>query len=187
MDTVSTTSSGPGAFVRRFVGAAALDPSVYEEVESDRGATGQALAVVLIASLGAGFGAQGFGGGGTAGVAFFSVLAMIAWAAWALVTYEVGARILPEPQTRADVGELLRTTGFATAPGALFALAALPGLAVPVFALVLVWQLAAMIVGVRQALDFTTVGRAIAVCGVGWALSIVFAVVLGLVFGPRVS
>jgi hypothetical protein len=186
MDTVSTTSNGPAAFVRRFVGAAALDPSVYEEVENDRGATAQALAVVLIASVGAGFGAQGFGGG-TAGVAFFSVLAMIAWASWALVTYEVGARILPEAQTRADVGELLRTTGFATAPGVLFALGALPGLTVAVFALVLVWQLVAMIVGVRQALDYSSTGRALAVCGVGWALAILFAIVIGLVFGPRVS
>jgi hypothetical protein len=44
-----------------------------------------------------------------------------------------------------------------------------------------------MIVAVRQALDFSTDRRALTVCGVGWALSIAFAIVIGLVFGPRVS
>ena len=36
-----------GVFVRRLIGAASLDPATYEEVEADRGATIQAIAVVV--------------------------------------------------------------------------------------------------------------------------------------------
>ena len=48
-------------------------------------------------------------------------------------------------------------------------------------------MLAAMIVAVRQALDYTSTRRAIAVCGFGWALSTALAVLFGVLFGPRVS
>jgi predicted MFS family arabinose efflux permease len=48
-------------------------------------------------------------------------------------------------------------------------------------------MLAAMIVAVRQALDYKSTARALAVCGVGWALAIAIAVGLGLVFGPTLS
>jgi len=40
---------------------------------------------------------------------------------------------------------------------------------------------------VRQALDYTSTARAIAVCVIGWALAILLAVGTGLVFGPKVS
>jgi hypothetical protein len=50
-----------------------------------------------------------------------------------------------------------------------------------------IWMLAAMVVAVRQALDYESTGRAIAVCGLGWVLSIVIAVVLQLLFAPTVS
>ena len=185
MVTMVTTTGR--RFLRRVVGATVLDTSIYEEVEADRGATAQALAVVVVSSLAAGVGARGFGGGDAAAVTFFSAVALMAWAAWALLVYEIGARIMPEPQTRADVGELLRTTGFATAPGVLRVFGLLPGMTLPVFAVSAVWMLAAMVVGVRQALDFTTTRRAVAVCGLGWALAIVFAGVIGFFFGPRVS
>jgi hypothetical protein len=184
---VTTSTTAGRRFLRRLIGATALDVSIYEEVEADRGATTQALTVVVLSSLAAGLGARGFGGGDAAGMAFFGAVALVAWAAWALVTYEVGVRILPEPQTRADVGELLRTTGFATAPGVLRVFGVLPGMTVPVFAVTAVWMLVAMIVGVRQALDYTSTRRAVAVCGLGWVLAIVFAGVLGFFFGPRVS
>jgi nucleotide-binding universal stress UspA family protein len=62
-----------------------------------------------------------------------------------------------------------------------------PGVTIPVFAVTAVWMLAAMVVAVRQALDYQSTARAIAVCGVGWALAIVIAIVLGLVFGPTLS
>ena len=174
-------------FLQRLIGAVSLDVAIYEEVEADRGATAQALLVVVLSSLSAGIGARGLGSMSVANVGFFSVLALMAWMAWALVTLQVGGRLLPEPQTKVDVGELLRTTGFAAAPGILRLFGVLPGVTLPVFALCAVWMLAAMIVAVRQALDYTSTGRAIVVCVIGWALAIGLAIAVGLFFGPTVS
>jgi hypothetical protein len=174
-------------FLQRLIGAAALDSAIYEEVEADESATIQAFATVVLSSLAAGIGARGFGGNTVPNIALMSTIAVLAWAAWALVTFAIGVRLLPQPQTRSSVGELLRTLGFATAPGCLRVLGVLPGVTIPVFTLTAVWMLAAMVVAVRQALDYQSTARALAVCAVGWALAITIAIVLGLVFGPTLS
>lgn len=66
---------------------------------------------------------------------------------------KVGTTFLAEPQTRADHRELLRTLGFASAPGVLRLLGSIPGLTVVVFGVTNVWMLVAMVLAVRQALD----------------------------------
>lgn len=174
-------------FLHRVIGAMALRVATYEEVEADPRATSQAIAIVVLSSLAAGLGSRGFGASSPGDVAFFSIVALIAWVAWAFVVFGIGARVLPAAHTRVDVGELLRTTGFATAPGLLRIVGVLPGMTVPAFAITAAWMLVAMIIAVRQALDYTSTGRAIAVCSVGWGLAITFAVIFGLFFGPRVS
>jgi hypothetical protein len=174
-------------FLHRLVGAVALRPATYEEVEADRSANGQAAAVVVLSSLAAGLGARGFGAGDAGDVAFFSAVALMAWGAWALVVFEIGTRILSGTATRADVGELLRTTGFATAPGLIRIVGVVPALTIPSFALAALWMLVAMIIAVRQALDYTSTRRAIAVCLLGWVLAITLAVLFGVFFGPEVS
>ena len=174
------------SYLQRLIGAAALDVAIYEEIEADDGATGQAFATVVLSSLAAGIGSRS-GGNSLSNVAFVSAVAVLAWAAWALVTYNVGVRLLPEPRTRSNVGELLRTIGFATAPGCVRILGVLPGVTVPVFAVTAVWMLAAMVVGVRQALDYKGTIRAVAVCAVGWGLAIALAITLGLMFEPSLS
>lgn len=174
-------------FLHRLIGAAALRAETYEEVEGDRRANGEAVVVVVLSSIAAGFGARGFGAVDAGNVVFFSAVALMAWVAWASIVYQIGARILPGPSTRADVGELLRTTGFATAPGLLRIVGVLPGLTIPSFAVAALWMLVAMIIAVRQALDYTSTGRAIAVCGIGWVLAITLAILFGVVFGPSVS
>jgi hypothetical protein len=177
----------PSPFLRRLIGAAALDPATYEEVEADRTATGQALTAVLMSSVAAGLAAGGIGRMTVPSVAFFSLVALVAWMAWALVTFEVGMRVLPDSDTRVDIGELLRTTGFAATPGLLHVFGLLPGMTTVVFAISAVWMLAAMIVAVRQALDYRNTGRAVAVCVLGWMLALVFALGLGVLFAPSVS
>ncbi len=174
-------------FVMRLIGAMALDPVTYEEVEADRSATGQAMLVVVLSSVGAGIGARGLGSGSPQSMVFISGLSIIAWASWALLTYQIGVRLLPEPETRSDVGELLRTIGFSAAPGMLRIFGIVPGAAIPAFAVTAVWMLVAMVVAVRQALDYKSTARAVAVCGIGWALAVAIAVGIGLVFGPPVS
>ena len=181
----TTTTTTP--FVMRLIGALAIDPVTYEEVEADRSATGQAMLVVVLSSVGAGIGARGLGSGSPQSMVFISAVSLLAWVAWALLTFQIGVRLMPEADTRADVGELLRTIGFAAAPGMLRVFGIVPGAAIPAFAITSVWMLVAMVVAVRQALDYKSTARAIAVCGLGWALAVAIAVGLGLVFGPTVS
>lgn len=182
-----TTTSERNTFLQRLIGAAALDVAIYEEVEADASATTQAFAVVLLSSLAAGVGAGGLAGPSLSSVLFISMLALLTWAAWAVVTLEIGTRILPGAQTRADIGQLLRTIGFASTPGLLRVLGVMPAVTAPVFAVTAVWMLAAMVVAVRQALDYRSTGRALAVCALGWVLAIVMFVVIGLLFGPSVQ
>src|SRR5262249_8904604 len=179
---MATTAETRSSFLIRLIGAMALDPPVYEEIEADRSANAQALAVVVLSSLSAGIGARAYTNGSFAGVLYISALALVAWLTWALVTFQIGARLMPEPQTRSDVGELLRTIGFSAAPGMLRVFGIVPGATVPAFAITAVWMLAAMIVAVRQSLDYTSTARAIAVCALGWGLVLAIAVTLGLAF-----
>jgi hypothetical protein len=172
------------SFLSRLTGAAMLRPAIYEEVEADRTATLQAMGVVLLSSLAAGVGALGPRASQPVALIVISLIALAVWAVWALLTFEIGTWLLPSPQTRATPGELLRTIGFATAPGIFRIAGILPGIRLAVFAVTAVWMLAAMIVAVRQALDYTNTARAVAVCTVGWALAFGMALVIGLVYGP---
>ena len=180
------TTTRPNTFLQRLIGAAALDPAIYEEVEADPRAISQAMTIVIVSSLASGVGATGFGSR-FSGAPFFAIAALMSWAAWALVTYEIGGRLMPTPETRVSLGQLLRTIGFAATPGILSVLGIMPGITTPVFIVSSVWMLAAMVVAVRQALDYTSTARAVAVCALGWLLAIVMSVALGLLFGPGVS
>ena len=184
---VSTSAPRASPFLQRLIGAVALRVQTYEEVEADQHANGQAVLVVVCSSAAAGLGARGFGAGDAGDVGFFAVVALMAWVAWAFLVYQIGARVLPGPGTRADVGQLLRTTGFATAPGLIRIFGVLPGLTIPSFAIAALWMLAAMIIAVRQALDYTSTPRAIAVCVLGWVLAMTLAVLFGVLFGPAVA
>ena len=161
----------------RMVRAARLDVHLYEEVEADTGATGQAMGVVVLSSVAAGIGTMGAGGIG--GIFLGAIGALVAWYIWAFLTYFIGTRLLPEPQTHADMGELLRTIGFSSSPGVLRVLGIIPGVSGFVFLAVGVWMLVAMVIAVRQALDYRSTGRAIGVCAIGWVVQIV---ILSLVF-----
>jgi len=170
-------------FLRRIAGAALLDASTYEEVEADPGATPQAAAVVVLSSLAAGVGLSGSRGLAVS-FPFFAlatVLALAAWVAFALIALQVGSRVLASPETRVDAGELLRTLGYAAAPGLcqVFALFSPAPVATSVAAFA--WTMAASVVAVRQALDFTSTGRALAVCVVGWGLPLAIAATLAVV------
>src|SRR5438105_3839986 len=100
---MATTSAVPSnTFLQRLIGAVSLDSAIYEEVEADRRATAQALVVVLLSSLCAGLGARGLGGYSVGNIFLISTVALIGWSAWALLTFEIGAHLLPSPQTQVD-------------------------------------------------------------------------------------
>src|SRR3954453_20325743 len=92
----TTTTHTP--FVMGHIGALAIDPVTYEEVEGDRGATGQALAVVVLSSVGAGISARGLGSDPASSLVFISALALLAWASWALLKCQNGVRLMPEAE-----------------------------------------------------------------------------------------
>jgi hypothetical protein len=154
-------------FGQRLTGVLKLQPSAFEEIEANPSATSQAVAVVIIASIAAGIG-QGYLGP----MAFLreTVAALVGWLMWAFVTYLIGVKLMPEPTTRSDMGELLRVIGFSYAPNVFAILAFIPLLGVVVRVVVACWLLAATVIAVRQALDYKSTLRAIAVVLIGWLL-----------------
>ena len=172
--------------VNRLLRAARLDADLYEEVEADVGTTGQAMAVVVLASVAAGL--ARIATDGVEGIIVVTLGALLGWYVWAFLTYFIGTRFLPEPQTKADLGELLRTTGFSSAPGVIRIGGIVPILQFVVFLAASIWMLVAMVIAVRQALDYTSTARAVGVCIVGWFIQgVVLAVVLVALGAPGVS
>jgi hypothetical protein len=147
-------------FTDRFIGAARLEIEVYEEVEHDPDATLQAAGVVAMVAAASAIGGLPQGAQGMAAAVLVSI---VGWLLWAGVTYVIGDKVLGGTATW---GELLRTLGFAQAPGILLMLAVVPGLGILVLPFVGIWMLFTGVVAIRQALDFGT-GRAIATALLG--------------------
>lgn len=169
---MSTESSS--SFINRIIRAMMLDVSLYEEVESDVGALGQAMGVVVWASVAAGVG--NIFNGGVWGVIGGTIAALVGWVIWAAITYVVGVKMLPEAQTQSSMGELLRTIGFASAPGLFSFLTFLPIVGGLIGFAIGIWMLIAMVIAVRQALDYQSTGRAVAVCLIGWVVKMAITV-----------
>jgi hypothetical protein len=162
-------------FLYRMLRAAKLDAQLYEEVEADKNLFGQAMLVVVISSLAAGLGSIAQGGG--AGILLTTALALASWFIWAYLTYVIGTMLLPTANTKADYGQLLRTIGFSSSPGIIRVIGIIPGLTGIIFTIANIWMLVAMVIAVRQALDYESTLRAVVVCLIGWLIQ---AVILGL-------
>ena len=161
-------------FIQRVGGALALLPYTYEDVERDKTALPQAVAIVVLSSLATGvaylpeFGLRGL---------FAGLLgALLAWLCWSWLAYHIGTRWLAEPGTDADWPQLLRTTGFAASPGLLRVIAIIPEASGPVFLLTWAWMLIGFVIAVRQALDYEQLWRAVVVALAG------AVIYLGLLF-----
>ena len=136
-----------GSLVDRMVGAAFLNVDTYEEVEHDESATGQAAAVVAMVAVAMAIGGWNFGISAVVGGA---ISALLKWLIWAGITFLVGTKLFGGTATW---GELLRTLGFAQAPGVLAVLAIVPVLGWFVLMGVSVWVAVAAFIAIRQALD----------------------------------
>ena len=169
----------------RMLRAAKLDVDLYEEVEADQSATQQAMLVVVLSSVAAGLGAMGSGGGGLGTMLIGTVTALVAWFIWAFLTYFIGTKILPQPQTSADMGELLRTIGFSSSPGVIriVGIIPIPGLYIISTTVASIWMLVAMVIAVRQALDYDSTLRAVGVCIIGFLVQIMVWVGLSSLLG----
>ena len=169
-------------FKDRILRASKLDVHLYEEVEADKNAMPQAMGVVVLSSVAAGIGAIGTGVAGP-GILMGIIASLVGWYIWAFLTYFIGTKLLPEPQTHADLGELLRTIGFSSSPGLIRILGIIPGLGAVVFTVASIWMLVAMVIAVRQALDYKSTWRAVGVCAIGWVIQTVIIMVLFSLFG----
>lgn len=188
MAAITGSASGTTArFVRRFMGALVLDPVTFEDVESDHNAGGQAAMVVALACL-----AGGFAVAGSAQLTFATFLTGMAatlgaWVVWALLITTIGTLVVPEPTTNSKPTELLRTMGFAAAPGVFLAFGAMRAAAPFAVALASLWMIAATVLAVRQALDYRSLGRAVVVCVAAWLVAFGIVAATGLVFARPVS
>lgn len=165
---------GPArSWMERAIAAAKLDVSAFEEVEADTGATGQAAGIVAISAVAQGIAAVNHG---TTGIFGSLIGAFVAWLIWSVITYFVGVTLF---KGTATVGELLRTLGFAQAPGVLYIVGILP-LIGPIAAFcIAIWILIAGIIAVRQALDIST-GKAVITAIIGWLVLIIPLAVFGM-------
>jgi hypothetical protein len=165
-----------GPLIDRMIRASKLDVALYEEVEADPSTMGQAVLVVVISSVAAGIGSMAVTG--FSGLIIGTLVALAGWFVWSFLTYIIGTKMLPEPQTRADYGELLRTIGFSSAPGVIRILAFIPFIGTLINFLAGIWMLVAMVIAVRQALDYQSTARAVGVCLIGWVIQLLFFIII---------
>jgi hypothetical protein len=176
--------SADQTLIGRMIRAARLDPRLYAEVQADETTIGQAASIVLLAAFAGGINYPGapflilFGG---------LLAALIGWVLFAYVIYLIGTKLLPEPQTKANFGALLRVMGFANAPGVVKLLGIVPELRALVFFVAMVWVLVATVTAVRHALSYKSSWRAIGVCAIPLLASqlLLFAVAASIVESPE--
>jgi hypothetical protein len=147
----------------------------------------QSLLVVALAAAAGGFGAIGIGLTGVVGWIAGAAIVVGAWLVWITFVTVIGTLPLREPQTLSSFSELVRTLGFAMAPAVFLVFCALRAAAPIVFAIVLVWVVAATVLAMRQALDYRSTTRAVVVCVIGWFLAVDLIAVIAVIFTRTVS
>ena len=162
-------------FISRIIRACKLDVSLYEEVEADKSATLQAASVVVLSSLAAGIGSISLG---ATNFLMAPLLSLVSWYIWAYLIYLIGVKLFPEANTKSDHGELLRTIGFSSAPGLIRVFGFTPEIMSITFIGSGIWMLVAMVIAVRQALDYESTWRAIGVVVIGFLVQAIILIML---------
>jgi hypothetical protein len=175
------------SFGERMVGAMKADVRIFEEIEADPGALGQAVTVIIIAGVAAMVGnifrndiASGIGA---------LLMSLIGYAIWTVIVVLVGTKLMPEPTTKADFAEGFRVIGFAAAPGVLNIFAIIPFLGILISFIIWIWSLVIMVVAVRSVLDYSSTGRAIVVCLIGFIINMIitFLIMAPLFVGRMIA
>ena len=166
-------------FIYRIFRAIKIDVELYEEVERDKSATIQAGFVVVLSSMAAGVGALQLG---ASNFLLAPIVSLISWYVWAYIIYFVGVKLFPEKNTKSNHGELLRTIGFSSAPGLIRVFGVTPDLMAVTFIGSAFWMLACMVVGVRAALDYKSLWRALGVVIVAWLFQAILLFTILILF-----
>ncbi len=149
-------------FKDRIIRAAKLDISLYKEVAADTGTMNQAIAIVLLSAIAAGVGKIGIIGPNQ--IIIEPISEVIGWYMWTYLIYFVGTKLPPEAGNNATPGELLRAIGFSHAPGMILVFCIVPGIFITIFVVGSTWMLVAMVIAVKQILNYKSTLRAISVC-----------------------
>jgi len=165
--------------INRIFRAIKIDVELYEEVERDKSATIQAGFVVVLSSMAAGVGALQLG---ASNFLLAPIVSLISWYVWAYIIYFVGVKLFPEKNTKSNHGELLRTIGFSSAPGLIRVFGVTPDLMAVTFIGSAFWMLACMVVGVRAALDYKSLWRALGVVIVAWLFQAILLFTILILF-----
>ena len=168
-------------FISRIFRAIKIDIELFEEVEKDKKATFQAGSVVVLSSLAAGVGSIHLG---ASNFLIAPALSLLSWYVWAYIIYFVGVKLFGDNKTKSNHGELLRTIGFSSAPGLIRIFGFTPELMSITFIGAGIWMLVAMVIAVRQALDYQSTWRAIGVVVIGFLVQAIILIVLLRIFGP---
>jgi Yip1 domain len=141
------TRSPSAPVLARLLLALCLNLQLYQEVSTDRAASGQALLVVLLAGVANGLGLRARLG--DAGISAGIGAGLLGWLLWTGVVLVVARAFGQRRQGRS----LLRALGFADAPGILLALGGLPRVGAVVRGLAVVWLVAATAVATQAVFD----------------------------------
>ena len=180
----------------RILGALLLKAEIYEEIESDRGATIQAVLVVVLSQLAISVWFLVLLENSNSSVPvswsisdtlLAVVQGIIYWALLAGVIYVIGVTLFNTNQTQATWGEVARTIGFAQTPNLFLFSTPLVVTFAEVLALWLAlacvsWTLTATVIAVRAALDYTSTIRAILVVVAGYAVAVSCSFVFQSIF-----
>ncbi|MDQ3657664.1 MAG: YIP1 family protein [Chloroflexota bacterium] len=164
--------------LNRAIRVAKLDLPVYREIARDRAATREAAVVVAVVALASGIGALNDSFGQVI-IAVFG--AFIGWVVFAAMTYFFGKNVFGSPNTHVDVESLLRTQGYAQAPGVLAFFGFIPVLGWIAGLIGGIWAIITAVVAIRETLVIGT-GRAIIVGIVAAIASGLIVGILGLIF-----
>ena len=163
-------------FGQRVVGALKLDANTFEDIERDPTAIRQAVGIIALAALASNLGQIWRLGIGSMLIGVCSSL--ISYMLWAVVVWLAGTKLMPEPATKADFAETFRTIAFAASPGLIGVVTIVPFLGWMLMLLltpvILIWSLAAMVVAVRQVLDYSDTFKAVVVVLIGFVVYLVF-------------
>jgi hypothetical protein len=154
-------------FIDRIVRAAKLDVNLYEEAMVEHDYLNQSIYVIILSSLSAGIGS--ISTGGVLGFIFGIIIALLSWLLWAYLTFFIANQLIPTVDKGVDFKEVIRITGFTSAPGLIRIFGIIPGIVGIVFLISGIWMLITMIIAIRHAFDFET-PRAIGVCIIGWLI-----------------
>ncbi len=175
--------------IQRMIGAALFNRHTYEEIEADQGALGQAVVVVLLVTLcgiiggiiGGLFEGESLGLGILLGIISGFVFGVVRWAIWVSVMYLVGGKMLRTGHTETTWSEVGRVVGFAYSPGVLSLFTFVPVVGGLFWLVGFVWQVAAVVVAVRQAMDFQSTGRAIGVVLLSAVIAVIPLIIVAII------